>query len=1066
MPGDGEYYDETALSCMRCNSGTQATSMSSLLVADDTSVDAVGLPTTCTCKANSVWASQDDAVCSSTWPAPCRTTSCVTCPASTVPTDDKLQCLPCGNSTLGVDSNTGDCRCPANAVLRERSERTQRTRRMAAIWQQKNVSSALTTRSVTNNTNDPAMTTSTAPDGSVSCTCPSGFQLVKSLRLGRQTCLSQSEWYILNAKVNLNTASTMKYGAFSSQEASGSDSAVVVSSDLVQDTFLTAASQCYFYESEQQNVYCQLLGNLCVLTHFDPRSSACSLLDLIQRSGRSTTVNSIFGWYRSLPFLAFQATASAVLKATSIGMRMSFDESANSGTSDHLEFALATYDVNGTLTSIRPLANDLLYCQLAQPPTSSDAVAPWMRFGVSTFQLYQCDLTALDGSHLVMYELFLVDRSKDANAPDRYVPVPTRNVNYQDARGLSVNVNERPSDTDNDYLTHRFFLYDFVSAVAVAETKPRVYRYASAITVTIKTQDASVDRLYPPVITITYVDTQTPRAVPLTFQVVYASNTTSFWAAAIGLFVAACVFTALSVCVQTFSWQRRNTRNGELSIASWQLLAHLITCAASTFARAGFWLLVALCAYFLLFFKLQSTVFLLLPEVVDTDALQHSASAAAAIDEYYPFRVLLPVVFAFQLLSVLWQVYHQTQAQLFFLDWEKPRAKIVDLDSAKTQDAPVSIWRTILVANEWNELQTARLTSLRFTLVLMLFFLYGCDLRQLATPVPRAQLRHTGTAASLTTDESLALNAYLRFANVAWLWLAVCIAQRLWRWLIYERYLDEPRASLFIDLCTVAKVSCLVLDEPYHGYYLHCRSPYPFADGSMSEIVDQLRQEEAGLTVGRGLDSSLPDCQTFEVFVTRKWKRKFQTLATSMQMADGPGVANGNAGESTELLKRPMAALRGRPQLGSLNAGWSLANSIGNRATRTTQEMVKKAMQLSDFLKAFVENQDEQFRWRLHRLHTCLTRFFDIPPDMTAVKQSLLVPDTDMRFTRTILCGIENDLMLLDVLCFGVFDLWFQNHASSALATYLLEKVIVGLRSRYGSQSIARNTLVDARFLI
>ena len=34
----------------------------------------------------------------------------------------------------------------------------------------------------------------------------------------------------------------------------------------------------------------------------------------------------------------------------------------------------------------------------------------------------------------------------------------------------------------------------------------------------------------------------------------------------------------------------------------------------------------------------------------------------------------------------------------------------------------------------------------------------------------------------------------------------------------------------FIDLCTIAKVSVLILDAPYHGYYLHCDSPYPHAD--------------------------------------------------------------------------------------------------------------------------------------------------------------------------------------------------------------------------------------------
>jgi hypothetical protein len=50
--------------------------------------------------------------------------------------------------------------------------------------------------------------------------------------------------------------------------------------------------------------------------------------------------------------------------------------------------------------------------------------------------------------------------------------------------------------------------------------------------------------------------------------------------------------------------------------------------------------------------------------------------------------------------------------------------------------------------------------------------------------------------------------------------------------------------------------------------------------------------------------------------------------------------------------------------------------------------------------------------------------------------------------------------------CFCCFDLWLESHATSALATFLLEKLLLAIRARYGSRNIARNTLVDARFLI
>lgn len=652
---------------------------------------------------------------------------------------------------------------------------------------------------------------------------------------------------------------------------------------------------------------------------------------------------------------------------------MSFDEAAKSATADHLEFVLATYDISGVLNGFQRLTSQLLYCL----PEVSIGTPVWLRFGVSTSSRYTCDMSILDSSSLHFFELYLVDYSKSANEEGRYVPVPVQNLNYQDEKGFSINENLQTDDAADDLLTHRFFLYDFQSGVAVGESKPKVYRYAEKITLTIRTQKNNVQEIYPPLLSISYVDTQSLRNTSVQFHVTYASDTTKVWASAMALFIVACVLAGCRVVLQTYTWQRRSTRNEEMGAAMWHSMAHLVTCSASNFARASFVILFVLCNYFLLFFKLQSTVYLMLPEV-------NYQALSASMDEYYPFRVLLPLTFTLQLASVLHRIYTQTQSQLFLIDWEKPRAKVIDVDSAKPQNAPISIWRTILVANEWNKLQVVRRTSFGITVVVLLLLLYGCDLRSAAIPIPRSQMKHLAAVSALSTDANLSLNLYLRFANVSCLWLLLCIAQRLWKWLIYERYFDEPRENLFIDLCTVAKVSCLFLDEPYHGFYLHCRSPYPFADGNMAELVDQLRQEEAGLTVGRGLDSSLPDCQAFEVFLTRKWKRKFQSICSSVR---GGFVGSSSAGKNgPEMLRRH------RPFAQGSTESWQRNGRKSGAGAPITQSMVKNAIQLSEFLKAFIENQEDQYRWRIYRAQTCLGNFFGIPPEITSSKQSLFLP--------------------------------------------------------------------------
>lgn len=55
---------------------------------------------------------------------------------------------------------------------------------------------------------------------------------------------------------------------------------------------------------------------------------------------------------------------------------------------------------------------------------------------------------------------------------------------------------------------------------------------------------------------------------------------------------------------------------------------------------------------------------------------------------------------------------------IFFIDWEKPR-KVLAKGAAREEGAPISCWRTLLAANEWNELQTLRMTFPCFTLVMM-----------------------------------------------------------------------------------------------------------------------------------------------------------------------------------------------------------------------------------------------------------------------------------------------------------------------------------------------------------
>ena len=208
-------------------------------------------------------------------------------------------------------------------------------------------------------------------------------------------------------------------------------------------------------------------------------------------------------------------------------------------------------------------------------------------------------------------------------------------------------------------------------------------------------------------------------------------------------------------------------------------------------------------------------------------------------------------------------------------------------------------WRTLFCANEFKNLQAARHISLELVLVWLAYILVSEGYQYLACPNPSTNIDDLRQA-------ELTPNPILRFAHSTFWWLLLTYGQILVNWLIIERKFVEPISTRFIDLCTMAKVSCLILDEKYHGYYLHRNSHHPFADESMGELAGQLASEQAGLLPHRGLPErclgraakGASSVQVFEIFVTEKWRKKYEsayarTREDSMKSARDAGRMGG-----------------------------------------------------------------------------------------------------------------------------------------------------------------------------
>lgn len=105
--------------------------------------------------------------------------------------------------------------------------------------------------------------------------------------------------------------------------------------------------------------------------------------------------------------------------------------------------------------------------------------------------------------------------------------------------------------------------------------------------------------------------------------------------------------------------------------------------------------------------------------------------------------------FTLKLIDVIHLIFSQASYDIFFIDWERPKAhdsgylmdngteaepmlksgvvahgqKEKHISHEIKEYNKISCWRTLFVANEWNEIQTFRKINPTIQLVLVLFFL-------------------------------------------------------------------------------------------------------------------------------------------------------------------------------------------------------------------------------------------------------------------------------------------------------------------------------------------------------
>ena len=259
---------------------------------------------------------------------------------------------------------------------------------------------------------------------------------------------------------------------------------------------------------------CQLLGNLCVLLHYNKDKSeavtsstdACKEFLRIStgQSSCNTQLSALItnGWREFLPWLYYSETGDVALASADISIGYQKGQK--------LRFVVAMYTPNGTFVGVE---NDTAVFHLCQERESKLASA----FAFLTSYKVTCTIpvSKMLVQRMLFYDLYFY-------VGEKLYPVPILVQNYQN-KGTSVN-----SGTERQQwvLTRRFYTVDNIGGKTQENQPPSVISYAQSIQLVISLRNSN-GQIYPPYLRINYgtASTTATTSVSVSFSSSYDMST-------------------------------------------------------------------------------------------------------------------------------------------------------------------------------------------------------------------------------------------------------------------------------------------------------------------------------------------------------------------------------------------------------------------------------------------------------------------------------------------------------------------------------------------------------------
>ena len=863
----------------------------------------------------------------------------------------------------------------------------------------------------------------------------------------------------LTSEFSVNFAATSYTYTYTDVGASV-DSATVTSLHLTEN-LISIAADCRNYANRTS---CEHIANMCVLTNYATGSTACLLYTKLYAVHPDET-----------PRL-FYDVGIEYTSMTDLELEVSQSDSGDSDTGNtvkDLEFVVSVTSLTGTWLGMKSMGKLFQLC--GGKETELDA---WRAFGTNYYNT--CTLSvedALDAARgfgistsgeTLFFDLYIQDlggvAASTSEWPERLYPIPVYVTNAE------ANSN---SFSNDDFFVRRFYVIDETLGVETDGADATAVTYAQTFSLTTQMTTSDNKKIYVPSVSITYASRDPSfdyvASDSVSFTVTYSSSTDDYWDAFLGI-------TCAVFCVAAIYWRYsivKVSRRRQVLEPDAVWAGHAVGIASNAISFGSFVVLFWASSYFFTLYKAQTEVYVMVP-----------LDGTSVVTE---FGVMLDVAVAFATIAMAHTLYWQCNTDIFFLDWERPWTSASAAPGGKHDAAPVSAWRKMFIANEWNELQAERLTSRDLTLLLLVLLLEGLNYRNLGVVEP-----------SLTLSEPRDYQVeskILRFFVASGFMLFIVLCQVVYKLVFHHNYVEHP-IQQFVDLLAMSNLSIVILDDECAGYYLHGRSLMTFADTSLSELMAQMRKEQEMQVAARGLVPSsqreeLAENQCFELFITKELRLAYESkLLRSIEETaaarggDGLGGAlsvmfsgGRRNGQSMRMGGFGMGGAMGgggwNGGMGGIGGGWNGGGQQQQQQTNIAMNSPQDASlaaaeEIGDIFKqliSFVETNAASFV--LERPFT--NRLINMPPESVSSMQGaspIFYHDLQMSFQRTLWYGIETQLFIFDVLVFCALDKALNSFALAAFITWIIGATIDHVRSQFGSANISRKSLIDERFLI